>query len=145
MSIIVGVSPRSGSPNALRWASEEAKLRGTTLEAVMAWRPPRAPGAPGGRPPATVASIASDDYAGEAMLALRGFVTEALGDGADVECHVVRGSAASALLSSAGRAQLLVLGEPRPGRLSGVKSSLLAPQLVLKARCPVLVLPSRGQ
>ena len=141
MSIVVGVSPTTGSPSALRWAAVEAQLRGVPLKAVMAWRAPRPPAAPGGRPPAST-SAASDDYPGDADRRLREYVDAALGDDAGVECEVVHGSEVNALLSSARGAHLLVVGEPRPGRLASMMSSLTAPQVVLKAECPVVVMPS---
>lgn len=140
MTIVVGVSPTTGSPAALRWAAEESRLRGVPMRAVMAWRAPRPPAAPAGRPPATP-SAASDDYAGDAEVKLRGFVTGALGADADIECSVVHGSEVNALLSAARGAHLLVVGEPRPGRLSTMMSSLTAPQVMLKSTCPVVVMP----
>jgi nucleotide-binding universal stress UspA family protein len=141
--VVVGVSPTTGSPNALRWSAEEARLRKAPLRAVLAWRPPRAPGAPGGRPPATVVSIASEDHAKAAEDTLRGFISAALGDDVDIECTAVRGTAVTALLASARDAQLLVLGEARPGRISSMRASLVAPQVVLRALCPVVVLPTQ--
>ena len=54
----------------------------------------------------------------------------------------MHGSEVNALLSSARGAHLLVVGEPRPGRLASMMSSLTAPQVVLKAECPVVVMPS---
>jgi len=140
--IVVGVSPTTGSPAALRWAADEARLRGTKVRAVLAWRPPRAPAATGGRPPAGVLAVASSDYAGEAQEALRGFVAVALGDEGAAERVAVRGSAVSALLSQSGDAQLIVVGEPRPGRLAAVRASLVAPQLLHRAQCPVVALPA---
>jgi len=142
MSIVVGVSPTTGSPSALRFGAEEARLRGLPLRAVLAWRTPRAPAAPGGRPPVGTAAIASDDYGGDAERALRGFVTDALGSDEGVECMAVKGSEVNALLSAARGAHLLVVGEPRPGRLASMVASLVAPQVVMKADCPVVVMPS---
>lgn len=139
--VVVGVSPTTGSPAALRWAAEEATLRGVTLRAVMAWRAPRPPSGTGTRPPAGV-QRAGDDHAANAEAALRGFVDEALGYPAEIECEVVKGSAVTALLTAARDAQLLVVGEPRAGRLTGVRASLVAPQVVLKANCPVVVMPA---
>lgn len=140
MTIVVGVSPTTGSPSALRWAAAEAQLRGAPLKAVMAWRTPRPAGAPGTRPPAI--GRASDDYPGDADRQLREFVRAALGSDDGVTCEVVQGSEVNALLSSAQGANLLVIGEPQPGRLSSMMSSLTAPQVVLKAECPVVVMPS---
>jgi len=142
MSVVVGVSPTTGSPAALRWGAEEARLRNLPLRAVMAWRGPRPPAAPGGRPPASAAAMASDDYAGDAETRLREFVLAALGTDVGVDCLVVHGGEVNALLSAARGAHLLVVGEPRPGRLSTMMTSLTAPQVVLKAECPVVVMPS---
>jgi nucleotide-binding universal stress UspA family protein len=139
--IVVGVSPNTGSPAALRWAAEEASLRSTKVRAVLAWRPLRAPAAPAGRPPATVVSMASTDYAAEAQETLRGFVAKALGSDEAVECRAVRGNAVSALLSAARDAQLIVVGEPRAGRVAAVRASLVAPLLLAQAECPVVAMP----
>ena len=144
MTVVVGVSPTTGSPAALRWAAEEAKLRDIPMRAVMAWRTPRPPAAPGGRPPAGVESVADDNYAGTAEETLRGFVTEALGSDVGVDCVVVRGSAVKALLSTAQGADLLVVGEPQAGRLGSVRTSLVAPQVVLRSPCPVVVMSGRA-
>lgn len=140
--VVVGVSPTTGSPRALRWAAEEATLRKARLVAVMAWRPPRPPAAPGGRPSSLAASTAGADHARVAEENLRGFVSVALGSVGDVECRALRGNAVSSLLAAAQDAQLLVIGEPRASRMSSVRTSLVAPQVVLKADCPVVVMPA---
>lgn len=139
--VVVGVSPTTGSPAALRWAAEEAGLRSLPLRAVMAWRNPRPPVATGTRPPMTSA-LRGDDLAAEAERTLRGFVEAALGSSADVQCSVVRGTALNALVTAAQDAALLVIGEPRPGAMNTVRASLVAPQVVLKAGCPVVVMPA---
>ena len=139
--IVVGVSPSTGSPSALRWAADEAELRGAPLRAVLAWRPPRAPAAPAGRPPGLGTGVAADP-ATAATRDLHQHVDKALGAERPVECVAVRGSAVHALLANAADAQLLVVGEPRPGRLASVRAGLVAPQIVQRARCPVVVLPT---
>jgi nucleotide-binding universal stress UspA family protein len=139
MSVVVGVSPTTGSPLALRWGADEARLRGVALRAVLAWRPARPPGAAGGRPPLGLSG--SPDPAADAYRTLTGYVTDALGADVAVECAAVKGNAVNALLAAARDADLLVVGEPRPGRLAGVRSGLIAPQLVQRARCPVVVMP----
>jgi nucleotide-binding universal stress UspA family protein len=140
MTVVVGVSPSTGSPAALRWGAAEAQLRGVALRAVLAWRPPRSPGSTGTRPP-LVLGTAGESPAAEAQTRLHEHVTQALGPDAAVECAAVPGSAVHALLAAAENADLLVIGEPRPGRLASVKASLVAPQVVLKAPCPVVVMP----
>ncbi|MBV9595008.1 MAG: universal stress protein [Actinobacteria bacterium] len=142
MTVVVGVSPTSGSPNAIRWAADEAKLRDDRLIAVMAWKPPRPPAAPGGRPQPVLAATAGMDPQREAMESLTTYVDDALGPAHAVECVVVKGNAANALLSVAAEAQLLVLGEPGRGRMTSIQAGLVAPRLVLRAPCPVVVLPA---
>jgi hypothetical protein len=143
MSVVVGVSPTTGSPTALRWAAEEARLRNVRMHAVMAWRTPL-PAAPGGRPPLGSSSVpAGGNYAAEAERILREYVDAALGPGADVDSTVVKGSAVNALLSAAEGADLLVVGEPNVGRIPAERMArLVAPQVVLKASCPVVVMPA---
>jgi nucleotide-binding universal stress UspA family protein len=139
--IVVGVSPRTGSPSALRWAADYALLRGAPMVAVMAWRPARPPAAPGGRPPASLLAGDVPEPERDAKERLEAFVTAALGKKHGVECKAVRGTAVSSLLQAGAEAQLLVLGEPRAGRMASVRTGLVAPQLVTGATCPVVVMP----
>jgi nucleotide-binding universal stress UspA family protein len=141
MTVVVGVSPTSGSPAALRWGAREAELRNVPLRAVLAWRPPRPPGAPGGRPPGT--PLTGADVEADAEQNLQAFVAAALGADNGVECVLVKGSAVTALLGAASDADLLVIGEPRQGALAGARvTRLVAPQVVLRAPCPVVVMPA---
>jgi nucleotide-binding universal stress UspA family protein len=142
--IVVGVSPSTGSPAALRWAAGEAELRGAPLRAVLAWRPPRAPAAPAGRPPASGSGVATDPAA-DAERTLHRMVDSTLGHGAPIDCVTVRGTAVNALLNQSADAQLLVIGEPRPGRMASMRAGMVAPQIVQRARCPVVVLPAPGR
>jgi nucleotide-binding universal stress UspA family protein len=87
-------------------------------------------------------ALRGDELAAEAEQTLRGFVEVALGNDVVVECSVVRGTAVNALVSMAQDASLLVIGEPRAGAMNRVRASLVAPQVVLKARCPVVVMPA---
>lgn len=142
-AIVVGVSPSTGSPSALQWAAREASMRGAPLRAVLAWRPARPPTSSAGRPPATL-TLPAKDPAAAAEQRLRDYVKVAIGSDEQVECRAIKGGAVSSLLAAATEAQLLVLGEPRPGRVASLRASLIAPQVVLRARCPVVVLPPAG-
>lgn len=145
--VIVGVSPATGSASALRWAADEAQMRGVPLLAILAWRPPRPPGSPGTRPP-TGLPAAAEDHGAAAERMLWEYVQAALGDDVQVGCAAVRGKATQVLLSVAENAQLLVLGEPRPSKLNAVKGAVkgvVAPTLVLRAPCPVVVMPASSR
>ena len=146
--VVVGVSPDSGSADALRWAAREAQLRGAPLLAVLAWRPPRPTTTPGNRPPVTLPRKL-EEYDDLAARSLRGYVDAALGEDADVGCAAIHGKAVKVLLGAAANAQLLVVGEPRPSRFSAVRHQVgpvkgAVADLVSHAPCPVVVMPSRG-
>ncbi|MGI8666534.1 MAG: universal stress protein [Jatrophihabitans sp.] len=141
--IVVGVSRRTGSPDAVRWAVAEAILRDTRVIAVTAWRAPRPPSAPGGRPPALSAVPVQDAFAIEQQR-IADRLVELLGDdlaALRVHYELRRGAASAVLLAAAVGAQLLVLDSPRSGHLSALPKSLIAPQVVFKAPCPVVLMP----
>ncbi|HEU5269147.1 MAG TPA: universal stress protein [Jatrophihabitans sp.] len=139
--IVVGVSRRTGSVDAVRWAVAEAQLRRSRVLAVTAWRGPRAPAAPGGRPPAVSAVPVEQAFAEERQRILEQ-LTAAVGDLDElgVQFALRRGSPATVLLTAAVGAQLLVLDSPRAGR-STLAKSWIAPQLVFQAPCPVVLMP----
>jgi hypothetical protein len=141
--VVCGVSPTSGSPGALVVAAGEAACRGVALEAVMAWRAPRTQAGPGTSPPPLV-PWREEELAATAEARLRGFVTAALGEAVHVRCRAERGSALRVLRHASHGAALLVLDAPRrPG--GSLRTGLVAPLLLARAACPVLVLPEAGE
>ncbi len=140
--IVVGISRRTGSPEALRWAAAEAQLRDTHVLAVTAWRGPRVPASPGGRPPGVSATTAQDAFAEESAR-LEARLTSAVGDlaGLRISFEVRRGAPAAVLLQAAVGAQLLVLDSPRARGLATVSKSWIAPQVVFRSPCPVVLMP----
>jgi nucleotide-binding universal stress UspA family protein len=141
--IVVGVSRRTGSPDAVRWAAAEAQLRQAPVIAVTAWRGPRPPSAPGGRPPALSPTPVDEAFSSEQQR-ISDLLAELLGSdlaAMGVEFALRRGSASSVLLAAAVGAQLLVLDSPRSGTFSVLHKSLIAPQVVFKSPCPVVLMP----
>lgn len=140
--IVVGISRRTGSLDALRWAIAEGQLRQAPVRAVTAWRGPRPPAAPGGRPPAISPEPVDEAFSLEQQR-IRDRLVASVGELDELGVHysVRRGSAASVLLHAAVGAQLLVLDSPRAGALTTLAKSLIAPQLIFKAPCPVVLMP----
>jgi nucleotide-binding universal stress UspA family protein len=137
--IVVGVDGSPASTAALRWAVDEARLRGATVEAWHAWHAGFAadPFAPG---------IAVDERALEASAraALDAVVDEV--DASDlkepVERVLVRAVAASALLDAARRADLLVVGARGTGGFAGLLLGSVSQHVIAHADCPVVVIPA---
>jgi hypothetical protein len=138
--VVVAVDPATGSHGGLRWAAGEARLRAAHLHAVMAWRPPRPPAAPAARPP-VVPSLSAEDPQSDADARLAAILDEALGPGHHATFAAVRGAAFPVLLAAASDADLLVLDPPHLSDLTRARATLLAPQLVFRVRCPVVVIP----
>lgn len=141
--IVVGVSRRTGSPEAVRWAAAEARLRNTRVLAVTAWRGPRPPAAPGGRPPAISPTPVEEAFEqeeqrlGDELAARFGGDLDAMG----ITFSLRHGSPATVLLEAAVGAQLLVLDSPRSGDFSALPKSVITPHVVFKAPCPVVLMP----
>ncbi len=138
MTVLVGVKRPADSRAAIRLAAQEARYRGTTLIAVMAypaergWSPAVRPG---------TERLTPDDDRAVAEDLLREAVKDALGDSAEgVEHRVVADLPGRALVRAAQtvNAQIVVLAA-RHGiaRVLGTVS-----QYVLRnAPCPVLTVP----
>ena len=137
MSVVVGVSPATGSLEALRFGAEEARRRGTDLRAVTAWRPSSPPMTSGARPPAT--NYDPESELQSAIDRLESQVRVALGPDGSARSEVIHGGKVRVLLQAAETADLLVLDAPRRPRLGPV----LAHRLVYVAECPVVTMPLR--
>jgi len=137
--ILVGVSARTGSPNALRWAADVASQVDGRVRAILAWRPPRPPAAPGMHPPA-VARTGPEDPAQDARDRLAALVAAALGDDHEVECVAEEGGPVRVLLRASTGADLLVLDSPR----KSTGGTLVAHRLIYRSACPVVTMPASG-
>lgn len=133
--IVVGVDGSSSSKAALRWAIRQAKLTGSSVEAVTTWHYPAAYGlAPG--------SDGSYDFEANAKNALVEALAEVSGVEPDVLVRplVTEGFAAEVLLHEAQGADLLVVGSRGHGGLTSALLGSVSMYCVLHAHCPVLVL-----
>jgi nucleotide-binding universal stress UspA family protein len=135
--IVVGVDGSAGSRAALRWAHEEARLRGASLEVVTVWQFPVMTSLPafGAMPP-------PEDMSGEAEAnLLRSLAAEGIASGDDVAVTTVvaEGAAAPALLDAATDAELLVVGSRGHGGFTGLLLGSVSQQCVSHGPCPVVV------
>jgi nucleotide-binding universal stress UspA family protein len=167
--VVVGVDGSDGSVAALRWAMTEARLRGTSVLAVIAWThhaswgragrvhmtpPPSAvlPGAnpTGQRPPPRFEPSDEADQAGAVDRVLDSSVVRAIQEldeqGRQHHVEIVRqaveGHPAEVLLGAATPADLLVVGYRGHGGFFGALLGSVSRHIVTHARCPVVVVPA---
>jgi nucleotide-binding universal stress UspA family protein len=138
--IVVGVDGSPGSRAALRWAHEEAKLRGATLEAVAVWQFPVMTSLPafGAMPP-------PDDLGKEAEGTLLATLSDegiAASDDVPVTTVVAEGAPAASLLEAAEGADLLVVGSRGHGGFAGLVLGSVSHQCASHSPCPVVVVRS---
>jgi nucleotide-binding universal stress UspA family protein len=137
--IVVGVDDSPEAVRALRWAVEEARLRGVTLHVMSAWEFPFK-----GLGPEHHDRSEHDAPVGpleqSALDELAEAVTAAGGDaGVTVDRHVVRASPVRMLLDAANDADLLVVGSRGHGGFAGLVLGSVSQHCVRHAACPVVV------
>jgi nucleotide-binding universal stress UspA family protein len=141
--IVVGVDGSDCSRHALRWAHDEAALRGVELVVVMAWsylEQHHVGGSSEFRP---------EYERSDAAAALDEIIREELGDdvGVVVRPHPVNDLPAAALLDTVAPDDLLVVGSSGRGGFRGMLLGSVSQHCVSHAVCPVLVVraePSRA-
>ncbi|WP_153815322.1 universal stress protein [Streptomyces sp. SUK 48] len=137
--VVLGVAGKDAGPAAVRFAAEEAALRGVPLEAVRAWRRP-AHSTTGYPPLAGGPAQAQEEEAAEAL-------EEALRDvpeGLDQHRRTAEGHARDILVDASRDAGLLVVGARRRVGHTGPRLSRVAHGVLHHAACPVAVVPESG-
>ena len=132
-TIVVGVDGSEQSVEAVRWAEEEARLRGATLRAVLVW--------------SLLDQRLQDGEAfdprygeTEALAALDRALAEALGDRrADVERAAPCDLPATGLLDAARDADLLVVGARGVGGFRGLLLGSVSRKVLERSTAPVAV------
>jgi nucleotide-binding universal stress UspA family protein len=136
--IVVGVDGSEGSVAALRWAVEEAAVRGAVVEAVNAFHVPYV-GA------ASVMPLMLDpkEFEDSARAALRKVVSDIDASGLvqPITELVVEGPASTVLVEAGRRAAMLVVGARGHGGLAGMLLGSVSRQVTEHATVPVVVVP----
>jgi nucleotide-binding universal stress UspA family protein len=138
--IVAGFDGSDAARSALRFALEEAKLRGLPLRVVCAWEIPALEYA-------GAAIVPTPDLADEAQAQAERAVAlarELVGDdtGVAVEAVAVPGHAPDVLLEQAAGAALLVVGSRGHGALAGLVLGSVSQAVAHGARCPVAIVPA---
>jgi nucleotide-binding universal stress UspA family protein len=143
--IIVGVDRSAGAEEALRFAFEEAQLRGATLRAVHAWQFGYI-GAPSLEGAVPVLGAELDEHRSAAGAVLDAMVREAIPDAGDIriERRVVEGAAAAVLVEESRGADLLVVGSRGHGGFAQLLLGSVSQQCAHHAECPVVIVRPRS-
>lgn len=134
--IVVGLDSSQTSLKALRWAMDEARLRGSELELVHAFPRPELIGM------TMVVTLPSDDELREASEQVLSEALESVGGAGDltVTRRVGAGGPASVLVEAAEDAELLVLGSRGLGGFRGLLLGSVTQQVIAHAKCPVVII-----
>ncbi|WP_141576805.1 universal stress protein [Actinomadura sp. WMMA1423] len=135
--VLVGFDGSPAAGRALRWAAEEASLRGLPLRVCHAWNWPYPPGPRGD----------------EALEIVRGMAVITLEDGVrtareaapdlDVRPLLSKGTPSAALLEASGDAELIVIGARGAGGFDRLPLGSTAVHVPAHSDRPVVVVPSR--
>lgn len=137
--IVVGVDGSEQADRALRWAWDEARLRGASLHVVHAWVYPYIGPREGLHDPYTDMRVEAERTLG--VIIER--VTAGLPPDVPVVPVLVEGSPAGELLREARDADLLVLGSRGRGGFATLLLGSTSHQVVHHAHCPVVILRPR--
>ncbi|WP_327408003.1 universal stress protein [Streptomyces sp. NBC_01281] len=139
--VVVGVDGSTGAQAALRWGLAQAKLTGSTVEAIAAWQYPEVYGYSYGWIPSMPEGGEFAKTAEHALLETVDTVRGQMDDPAQVSIRVAEGHPAQVLMDAARNAQLLVLGSRGHGTFSGILLGSVSQHCVQHAPCPVVVVP----
>ncbi len=136
-TIMVGVDGSVPSAAALRFAAEEARVRGARLRVVHAWHLPLLPGGE--------TSGADLEYVELRRADAERLLTEAVAEirleaeGVEIDSAAVEGRAAKVLVDEARDADLLVVGSRGRGGFAGLLLGSVGQQCAQHAICPVAI------
>jgi nucleotide-binding universal stress UspA family protein len=136
--LIVGVDGSPSSNEALRWAADEAKLRGAELHAVTAFT-----SAVGFGDVWLITDMTEQEKATEKAMN-ETIDTVLAGRDVAVHRHLVQGQPASALLDLATATDIIVVGSHGHGGFVGSLLGSVSQRVAAHAPCPVVIVRGDG-
>ena len=136
-TIVVGVDGSEMSVRALRFAVEEARIRGDRVRAVSAWYVPAV--AYEG-----VYTVAGDDegaFEAAAESRLRDSIERVEAGDVEIESVARKGHPVAVLVDESEQAVLLVVGSRGLGGFRGLLLGSVSQQCAQHARCPTVIVP----
>ena len=134
--VVVGIDGSRESEAALRFAADEAKLRGALLRIVCASEPSAAGYLGEAFAPTPDEFVHAEHHAEEV---LRGALQQLKGEPLEVEAVAEEGGPAAILLEQAAGAELLVVGSRGLGTAKRLMLGSVSHDLAQHARCPVVI------
>lgn len=141
-TIVVGVDGSDPSRAALRWALEEARLRGARIVAVHAWS--YYPSLPADSlDPMLLTPDFNQTLEEDARRFVEREVEEVRPDAGDLEIEgrAIAGPAGAVLVEAAEDADLLVVGTRGHGGFKGLLLGSVSQQVSHHASCPLVLIP----
>lgn len=136
--IVVGLDGSAHSTKALRFAVEEARIRGVEVQAVMAWHLPYYGGMVGMSLPMDPESMRAS-YQAELDRAVD--AVDATGLAAPIQRTLVEGTPGGVLVDASKGAAMLVVGSRGHGGFMGLLLGSVSQQVAAHAHCPVVIVP----
>ena len=138
--VVVGVDGSDGSLKALRFAIEEARRRGASVEVIHSWRVVYM-GEPMGMVPL---QFPAEQFADTAKKVLGDALDSVKDDakGVTLVGKVVQGPAAQTLIDAGKSAECIVVGRRGHGGFFGLVLGSVAQQVAYHASCPVVLIPN---
>jgi nucleotide-binding universal stress UspA family protein len=139
--VVVGIDGSEAGRQALRWAADEAKLRGAALEVVHTWtRPYSVPGPYPQTARGPEVDIEDTERGlAEELLDRELAKTGVEATGVRIERELVEGEPGKTLLAAAEHADLLVIGSDRQGKLAELPLGRVGRECVQHCPCPVVI------
>jgi nucleotide-binding universal stress UspA family protein len=132
--IVVGVDGSEHSMRALRWAADEAKLRGSTLRVVHSWTFPGV-----SVPLSAVDELPHIDVQAGAEQVLEEAIEAVADPSVPTERCVRNELPAQALIAESEGAELLVVGARGRGGFAGLLLGSVSQQCAAHAHCPMVI------